>query len=422
MLYFLNMLLIVTVFFTPCNGAQEPEVKRRKKKNSISSLQKLAVCSAVNMLESWTTQEFFKKSTGEIGNILSLYTNPKTERLIITKLLKKYTAAITSNCIRFKKEIKGVTDHTVAHVLQFNRQGDLLAYGGLCSSDNERYEFSGHVSVRNIETDQLLLSLRCRNEVTAVCFNATSDQLAIGHKGGAIGILSLEGKLMQQFTEHLDEVTALDYSPDGNYIASACQDGTVCIFNVRDAQCMCRLQHRDFFALPMPMSHVQWCNARTLFSSGDGWSYVWSIEGIEQQRFPSQSSSMVQNESRKYFMWKDKKLEVHGSDKELFASRLACYQIPAEACSKIFSLDGNLLAVGLSSGSVFLYGCPSYEQAVEPLTMVQALYVKYNLDQKAERKLWTGATPFAKYCSSQENEDYMSIAASLPDEFKKMVS
>lgn len=434
MVHLLNILGIIFMIM-PCFAAQEPLTKRCKKESVLLSLQELATCSVVNMLESVAIRERFKKNPSEISNML-VHVNPEVERLIAVELLKKYKAYITAAHITLQREIDN-EDGNTAQVLTLNKQGSLLAGGGLCLTICQNgVGMQGFVKVWGIaeKVHSLLFEVKDFDVVTALCFNVTSDYIAVGQKHGDLVIVSLDGatrNILHDDYSHAQnaQINALNFMRDGTRLASACEKGFVCVWNTSTGQLLQRLEHaqRSYFLgpiIPCSIVYVQLHDDGTVFSAENSWGYIWNSRGEKQTSFPCLCAQKVENSDRGYFMWKNTSLDLYDVDAgKSLGTKILCEknQNITQVCSKLFSSDGSSLAISFSDGTVSLYDCPSYEQVIEELTLTQALYVVQKLQEKLESSAWRDSMPFKKFFLQQESDEGKCIAESLPDVFKKLI-
>ncbi|MCE0446636.1 WD40 repeat domain-containing protein [Streptomyces tricolor] len=89
--------------------------------------------------------------------------------------------------------------------------------------------------------------------VTALAFSPDGDTLATGSEDGALFLWDARtGKRRATFTGHIEGINSLAFSPDGVLLAAGGEDGTTRLWNadLPDAHelagSICRRLHRDF--------------------------------------------------------------------------------------------------------------------------------------------------------------------------------
>jgi serine/threonine protein kinase/WD40 repeat protein len=82
--------------------------------------------------------------------------------------------------------------------------------------------------VKSLESDQPMFTVDLLGDASKLAFSPSADQLAICIGKIDIGILDIPaGKFIKTFTAHDQSIRAMQYSPDGKWLASASDDGTL---------------------------------------------------------------------------------------------------------------------------------------------------------------------------------------------------
>jgi WD40 repeat protein len=103
--------------------------------------------------------------------------------------------------------------------LAFSPDGRLLAGGGLAEK----------TEVRDTRSGRRVARIDAGDQVRSVEFSPDGKQLAIGHYGGSVRLVSARDwkPIGQKLDGHRARVTALDFTPDGRLLATGSADGTV---------------------------------------------------------------------------------------------------------------------------------------------------------------------------------------------------
>lgn len=109
----------------------------------------------------------------------------------------------------------------VPEVLEFSRDGSLLIAGG------GRGAQRGLVAVYDVRTGRRLLSVGDElDTVLAASINPAQSQIALGGPQKLVRVYSTaDGSLLHEINSHTDWITAIRYSPDGKWLATADRAG-----------------------------------------------------------------------------------------------------------------------------------------------------------------------------------------------------
>jgi len=127
----------------------------------------------------------------------------------------------------------------------------------------------GHFKFRKSITDN--------ERINAVSLSPDCKTIATASiKRYAVKLWSMEGKLVKTFLPiHKEQVKGLDFSPDGQIIASASLDATIQLWNIKNGKLLTTINDKDaaFYG-------VRFIDSQTIASaSGDGSIKLWSLNG-----------------------------------------------------------------------------------------------------------------------------------------------
>ena len=119
-------------------------------------------------------------------------------------------------------------------------------YIGSCSWDNT-------VRVWNPDTGEELLTINAGSGMNAVAFSSDSSMIAFGGFDNKVTVRDvLSGQFVQTLTGHTDAINHIDFSADGNSIASISSDQSIRFWNVRTGKDIAASKRGD--NLPSPLT------------------------------------------------------------------------------------------------------------------------------------------------------------------------
>ena len=128
--------------------------------------------------------------------------------------------------------------------------------------------------------------------VRSVCFSPTGDTIATASNDGTAKLWDLQGNCLVTFTGHNDSVWSVSFSPAGNTIATASTDGTAKLWDLQGHLLADYSGYKgnllkgeaDFVKLKSPIFSV--CFSRDgkflITGSQDGKVRFWPIESLDE--------------------------------------------------------------------------------------------------------------------------------------------
>lgn len=118
-----------------------------------------------------------------------------------------------------------------------------------------------------------------QGEVKAVDFSPNGNQIATGGRDGKIQIWRLSGELIMEFQAHeggvLASINSISFAPDGNHIASASEDGTARLWTVSGKKVATLSRHQG------EVESIDFSSdGQTIATAGsNGEVFIWDISG-----------------------------------------------------------------------------------------------------------------------------------------------
>jgi len=155
-----------------------------------------------------------------------------------------------------------------AQSLSFSRNGEILLAGGGRGGE------SGSVLMFNARTGELIDQVGEERD-TILTADLSSDQslIAIGSPNKRVGVMTSAGNRVHELTRHTDWVTAVGFSPDGHFFATADRNGSLLLWETESPR---RSRHftgavtAGFSLLPAKMETSVYGTARTPNQSNRG--------------------------------------------------------------------------------------------------------------------------------------------------------
>ena len=210
--------------------------------------------------------------TPPVGSVLALAANPWAP--VIAVSTPKQILLYRSD----RLELVGVLPNEigVAQSLKFNRNGELLLAGG------GRPGKFGSVLMYNARTGELMDRIgQERDSILTADLSADQSMIATGGPSKRVNLLNLAGEVVHELSRHTDWVTALGFSPDGQFLATADRDGSLLLWEADSG-----LFVQKFGGHAGAITSLEWRSDSKLFVTAgeDGSVRVWNARNPKPVR------------------------------------------------------------------------------------------------------------------------------------------
>ncbi len=120
-----------------------------------------------------------------------------------------------------------------------------------------------------------------RGRVYSVSFSPNGQRLATAGEDGTARLWSISGKPLAQFKGHRDKVTSVSFSPNGQQLATASEDNTARLWNLSGRQLAQFKGHRD----KVTSVSFSFDGQRLATASEDGTARLWDLSGKPLAQF-----------------------------------------------------------------------------------------------------------------------------------------
>ena len=202
--------------------------------------------------------------TPTVGSVLALAANPWAP--VIAVSTPRQILLYRSD----RLELAGVLPNPtgVAQSLSFSRNGELLLAGGGRGGE------SGSVLMFNARTGELIDQVGEERD-TILTADLSSDQslIAIGSPNKRVGVMTSAGDSVHELKRHTDWVTAVGFSPDGQFLATADRNGSLLLWETESGVFVQKLDGHT-----KAITSLQWRSDSRFFvtASEDGNVRVWN--------------------------------------------------------------------------------------------------------------------------------------------------
>ncbi len=257
------------------------------------------------------------------------------------------------------------------NAVAFNHDGSQVVSG----SDD------GTVRMWNARTGEQLQ--QCNGHtgwVNSVAFNCNGSQVVSGSRDGTVSIWDARtGQRLQQCNGHTDAVNGVGFNHDGSQVVSGSADGTVRIWDARTGQELCQWNDRTDWVSSVGFNHD---GSQVVAGSDDGTVRIWDArtgqqlqqcnghtDGVNGVGFNHDGSQVVSGSSDTIYIW----------DAQTGEQLHQCESYIRGVNEVAFNNDGSQVVSGSSDNTVRVWGFTGYDQKVQSLSLLEALYVDAQL-------------------------------------------
>ena len=290
--------------------------------------------------------------TPPVGSVLALAANPWAP--VIAVSTPRQILLYRSD----RLELAGVLPNQtgVAQSLSFSRNGELLLAGGGRGGE------SGSVLMFNARTGELIDQVGEERD-TILTADLSSDQslIAIGSPNKRVGVMTSAGDSVHELKRHTDWVTAVGFSPDGQFLATADRNGSLLLWETESGVFVQKLDGHT-----KAITSLQWRSDSRFFvtASEDGNVRVWNSRDPKPVKSwnAHKAGSLVAGFRRDgtiYSAGRDRLVKLWQADGKAIRTfkGLQDIVVAAAVCdetNRVFAADwnGKLLAWNLEDGKV----------------------------------------------------------------------
>ena len=290
--------------------------------------------------------------TPPVGSVLALAANPWAPVIAVStpqQILLYHSDRL---------ELAGVLPNQtgVAQSLSFSRNGELLLAGGGRGGE------SGSVLMFNARTGELIDQVGEERD-TILTADLSSDQslIAIGSPNKRVGVMTSAGDSVHELKRHTDWVTAVGFSPDGQFLATADRNGSLLLWETESGVFVQKLDGHT-----KAITSLQWRSDSRFFvtASEDGNVRVWNSRDPKPVKSwnAHKAGSLVAGFRRDgtiYSAGRDRLVKLWQADGKAIRTfkGLQDIVVAAAVCdetNRVFAADwnGKLLAWNLEDGKV----------------------------------------------------------------------
>jgi len=290
--------------------------------------------------------------TPPVGSVLALAANPWAPVIAVStprQILLYHSDRL---------ELAGVLPNQigVAQSLSFSRNGEILLAGGGRGGE------SGSVLMFNARTGELIDQVGEERD-TILTADLSSDQslIAIGSPNKRVGVMTSAGNRVHELTRHTDWVTAVGFSPDGHFFATADRNGSLLLWETESGVFVQKLDGHT-----KAITSLHWRSDSRFFvtASEDGNVRVWNSQDSKPVKSwnAHDGGSLVAGFRRDgtiYSAGRDRLVKLWQADGKAIRTfkGLQDIVVAAAVCdetNRVFAADwnGKLLAWNLEDGKV----------------------------------------------------------------------
>ena len=290
--------------------------------------------------------------TPPVGSVLALAANPWAP--VVAVSTPRQILLYRSD----RLELAGVlpNDTGVAQSLSFSRNGELLLASGGRAGE------SGSVLMYDARTGELLNRMgEERDSILTADLSADQSLIAIGGPSKRVAVMSTDGEPIHDLTRHTDWVTAIGFSPDGKFLATADRNGSLLLWEAGSGLFVQKLAGHS-----SAITSLAWRSDSKLFVTAgeDGNVRVWNTQnpkpvkswaahgkGVLTTGFRRDGSIFSAGRDRLVKLWQTdgKAIRVFKGLQDIAVTATVC-----DETNRVFAADwaGNLLVWNADDGKV----------------------------------------------------------------------